>query len=168
MKTELLKKITLSNLGANLELAKKESVVVARIFGRASTVKVVTGKFSGEPEHGFIGEFYAQVPEQPGVQFQAGVCWLPEVATAPLYNAMYTGEVNDKGKPVYNELEFAFDLIAKPHDSEIGYQFSATPLTDVQPTDVLTRFQSSLPEMVTREPVAAIANETKTESKAKK
>jgi len=164
MSINIVSKLSLKTIDCDNTRGKKERVHLARIFGIASGIKVAKGQ-NGEPVYGVTGDFRGINIEKPGDTFQSGILYLPGGINEMLLAAVDTGEVDAKDKPVYREVQFAFDIFAKPSSSPAGYQFEATPVIDAKETDVMAELSSKLPPLPGVEAAPAIEAETKTKAK---
>lgn len=164
MAINIVSKLSLKTIDCDNSRGKKERVHLARFFGIASGIKVAKGQ-NGEPVYGVTGDFRGVNLEKPADTFQSGILYLPGGINEMLLAAVETGEVDAKDKPIYREVQFAFDVFAKPATNAAGYQFEATPVIDAKETDVMAELSSKLPPLPGADVPAAIETETKTKAK---
>lgn len=159
----ILSKITAKGIGADAAKGKTGRVHLYRVYGKAGGIKVAEGK-DGDAVYGLVGDFRAINPEEPNRVYQSGILYLPGGINEMVVQAVNTGNVDDKGRPVYNEVKFAFDIFSKPATNPAGYQFEAQAIVDAKETDVMIELQNELPPMPG---AAAIADETEKKTKGK-
>lgn len=158
----IISKLSVKTMGCNPALGKEGRVHIARIFGVASGIKTAKGQ-NGDPVMGLTGDFRGQRPDKPGDTWQSGVLYLPSGINELVLDAVDTGEVDKNDKPIYAEVQFAFDIFAKPASNPAGYQYEASPVIDAKETDKMAELAAQLPPMP-----GAPALENETKAKAKK
>lgn len=123
----------------NAKTPSDEGVVKAngalyRVFGMASDVK------HGESQYGPYTEFRGQFRAlnlHTGEEYQAGKCFLPVVASNLLEGILTSVDA----------AQFAFDIGVKEADTQIGYEYTVTPLIAADEADPLTALANSLPDV---------------------
>ena len=143
--TSILTKMTVSTMSCNPgeAKAKNEKVLVARITGTASGIKAAVGK-DGDPVTGLTGEFYGAAM-QSGKVFQSGVLYLPSGIAELLISAVEgDGELGADKRPIYNQVEFAFDIFAVPAKNPIGYSYEAKSLIQARANPTRDRYLALL------------------------
>lgn len=163
MSVNIIAKLSVKTMGCNPALGKEGRVHIARIFGVANGIKIAKGT-NGDILYGVTGDFRGQRPDKPGETWQSGVLYLPAGINELVLNAVDTGEVDKNDKPVYAEIQFAFDVFSKPASNPAGYQYEATPIVDAKETDKMAELAAALPPMPGAEP-AAIADDSKAKPK---
>lgn len=129
----ILTKMTVATMGCNPGEAKSknEKIAVARVTGTASGIKASVGK-DGDPTTGVTGEFYG-VALQNNKFFQSGVLYLPSGIIDLLIAAVVgDGELDAAKRPIYNNVEFAFELFAVPAKNPIGYSYEAKSMIEAR------------------------------------
>lgn len=137
----IVPKITVATMGCNPSQAKADDkkVLVARVAGKASGLKHTVGK-DGDPTTGVTGEFFG-VNAQKGTQFQSGVLYLPSGIIELLIDAVVgEGELDANDKPIFNRIEFAFEIFAVPAKNPIGYSYQAKTLMEAKASEDQERF----------------------------
>ena len=135
---QLMTKLSAKKLVGKIE-KPKDKVTLFQIFG------IATGTKNGESNFGawiaFTGQFRA-IRVSDGEVFQAGMCFLPAMATNLMLPA-----VNKEGT---NGVEFAFNIGVFPADNLAGYEYFAEPMIETSETDPLEQLakkvsQAALP-----------------------
>lgn len=123
---------------------QRKPIALGRIFGIAHGLKF------GEDNKGnawvaLTGDFIAQCYAERDKQYLGGKLFLPEGIHDKLVAGVEGGGVvNDKGKPIYNDVEFAFEVYVKPAKNPIGYSYECKILVDVAQSDPMTALQNRL------------------------
>ena len=108
-----------------------------RVLGLATTYE------TGETQYGefiaFKGSFEA-TNLMTGEVFRAGKCFLPDVAA----NLMSAQLAASSGETGFKGVQFAFEIGYKPSDTLIGYEYTVTPLIEIDAADPLTALRDQL------------------------
>jgi hypothetical protein len=163
--TVIVSKLAGKTMDIDASAGKKERTFLYRVFGKANGVKVSESPRDGAILYGVTGDFRAIAAHSPDKVYQSGVLYLPPGVNEMVVGAVDTGAVDDKGRQVFTEIKFAFDVYSKPATSPAGYQYEVLPIVDAKETDVMLELQSELPPF----PVTgkALASEVKTEKKTR-
>lgn len=145
--SNIITKMTVKGVGANPAKAKADNqkTPLCRIYGTASGV-VHKVDNRGEPITGITGNFEG-VNLETGEVYKSGVLYLPGGIHEMLLNAVDQGEDDDKGKPVYNSVNFAFDISAVPATNPIGYSYEASQLIEATTADPMAEIRGALPDL---------------------
>jgi len=164
VETVIVSKLAGKTMDIDASAGKKERTFLYRVFGKANGIKVSESPRDGAILYGVTGDFRAIAAHSPDKVYQSGVLYLPPGVNEMVVGAVDTGAVDDKGRQVFTEIKFAFDVYSKPATSPAGYQYEVLPIVDAKETDVMLELQSELPPF----PGAVKAVEAETEAKAKK
>lgn len=117
--------------------ADRKPITLGKIIGITSSVKI--GFDKNEREYtALIGDFIAFNYDQPDTQYFGGKLFLPEgIHDRLVAGTIGTGEVDAKGRPIYNQCEFAVELIVVPANNPQGYSYQGKMLVDAKPSDPL-------------------------------
>jgi hypothetical protein len=145
---ELLRKITIANTGwtkTAIQVALQDAhgtkgekgEPVAPIDGcKMSLMKIVGETTSAEPGQTDKGEFvklkgtFTAINSDTGEVFNSAVCLLPNFISDQLAEALKSSA----------RVEFALEIGVKAKASSVtGYEYTATPLIEAQPTDTMQR-----------------------------
>ena len=142
----ILTKMSVKTMKANAARAKAENkkVHLARIFGIAQGLKSVVDN-RGEPITALTGQFRGTNVET-GENFSAGVLNLPGGIHEMVENAVDTGTVDAKDRPIYTPGEFAFDISSAPATNRIGYSYEAESLVKAKESDPLEELIGKISE----------------------
>lgn len=140
---ELVKKITMRDIGAEKQLEKvaKEGVTLdlANIAGVARGVKTGVSGF-GE-WNALTGDFLA-INTETGIEFRSATLILPSIAQDIVINALKNAD---------NGVDLAFTIYASPDKDPSGkirgkgYKFGARPLMQPKEADELARLKNLFP-----------------------
>jgi len=115
-------------------IAKPEGKkAIARIFGIAHGT--VTGTTQYGDFTGFKGTFGA-INLDTGEEFASAKCFLPDVATDMIAAAL-ADEANET-------IQFAYDVMIDPADTEQGYVFSVKPVIEATHADPLAALKGEM------------------------
>lgn len=128
----LLSKISMKTIGADVEASKEGPIALAHVLGIAKGVK--TGQSTYGDWTAFVGSFEA-VNLETGEIFRAGKCFLPEIATSLLAGALTDAET----------VQFALEIGARPAKNAVGYEYTVTPLIGPSESDELSMLKKALP-----------------------
>lgn len=159
--TAIVTKMTIKTINCNAKDGSDGKTLLCRMYGIASGIKSAEGK-DGDLLFGLTGDFRAVNAKEPDKIYQSGVMYLPGGVNEMLVAAVDTGEVTDKGKPIYSEVKFAIDIYSKPATNPAGYQFECVPVIDVVETDAMAELAGQLPAFGE---TAAIADDAKKSAK---
>lgn len=149
-KVGLLRKITNKTvLGKDfLEAKPKEPMNLYTLMG------VISGYQSGQSEYGafvkFKGDFVAEV-HMTNQSYRAPSCIVP-VPMDDVLAGMYDKAVADMVDPETGEMpagkrpqvQFAVEIGYKPGDTPTGYEWTVTPLMEMQENDAITNLRQTL------------------------
>lgn len=147
---ELLRKITNKTvLGKEfLQATPKEPTKLYTLYG------VISGYQAGTTEYGeflkFKGDFKAKVAHD-GKEFRAPACIVP-VPMDNVLAGMYDAAVKEMVDPETGELpsgkrpqcQFAVEIGYKPGDTPTGYEWTVTPLMEMQENDAIVALENQL------------------------
>lgn len=148
--TELLRKITNKTvLGKEfLSVAPKEATKLYTIFGTISGYKADSGDFGDFVI--FAGDFVAALESDKTKEFRAPKCIVPVPMDSVLV-AMYDKAVADMADedgelPIGKKAvcQFAVEIGYKPESTPTGYEWTVTPLIEMQPNDAISSLRSQL------------------------
>jgi len=114
---------------------KKHKGALYRVFGIANDVR------HGESTYGTYTEFrgdFRAVNMHTGVEFGAGKCFLPTIASNLL-----EGQFSDD----MSSVQFAFDIGVKASEQQAGFEYTVTPLVKPAEGDPLSGLANSLPAL---------------------
>lgn len=144
--------------------AERKEISVGRIMGIARGVKFGEDR-TGKPWTALTGEFVAQNYAEPDRTYVGGKLFLPEGLHDMVESAVIgDGEVSASGRPVYNDVEFALEIIVAPANNPIGYSYKGKMLIDAKPSDPV----AALLERVGAAPTPALPAPKAEEKKGKK
>lgn len=166
IQAKIIPTMSTNKMGFVAAVAKAENkeVALGRVWGIARKTKPGIDT-KGQEFITLLGEFMG-LNYKTGEYFQAGKLYLPggfhEMIVA---NVEGEGEVDEKGRPLFNSVEFALEVSAVPATNPIGYSYSAKPLVEVKKeSDAMERLMA---QMAPLPQLAAPVTETPKE-KAKK
>lgn len=126
---------------------KDDTLPLGRIYGEATAVIMSEDTKSGDLMYGLKGQFYADNYHIEGTRFSSGKLYLPGGINEMIVEAvMGDGEVDDKGRPVYNRVKFAVEVSSVKANNPLGYSYEFQSLIDAQETDLERELLSQLPE----------------------
>lgn len=145
----IVAKLSTSTLGLKGQkaVANEGPTPLGRVWGIASGVKVTEDKRTGDFHQALTGTFAGVNYDAQGEEYRSGVLYLPKGVMELALAAVDSGEVTDTGKPIYNEIKFAFELIAVPSSAPIGYSWQAKQLVESASADPLSELASAMPAL---------------------
>lgn len=152
---ELLNKITLKAMECQPKKAPEAAQDLVVVYGTVRDTKLTTTNY-GESFR-LIGDFEAQRIAD-GKTFRAAALFLPRVIESLMVDAI-TRMRKDGNEDV--ALEFAVKIGIKPSNSNVGYEWTVTPLVNMQESDALAHLRDAVlkalpaPETATAKPEKA-------------
>lgn len=131
--------------------AENKEVALGRVWGIARKTRPgIDAK--GQEFITILGEFMG-LNYKTGEYFSAGKLYLPGGFHEMIVtNVEGEGEVDEKGRALFNAVEFALEISAVPATNPIGYSYAAKPLVEVKKeSDAMERLMAQmtpLPQLV--------------------
>lgn len=143
--TVILPKMTAKTLGLPAHRAKDGAPVeLGRIYGEATGI--ITNEIGGDLLFGLKGQFFGDNYHNTEKTFQSGKLYLPGGVNEMLVSAVEgEGVEDDKGRPIYNAVKFAFSIRSVPSNNPAGYSYEVTPVIDAVQSDLQSELQGMLP-----------------------
>jgi hypothetical protein len=118
--------------------ADRKPVVMGSIMGITSGLKFGEDTKTGRTYVALIGDFIAKNYNEPNRTYMGGKLFLPEGIHDRIVSATEgEGVLNAKGKPVYNQVEFAIEILVVPANNPQGYSYQGKALVEAKPSDPL-------------------------------
>lgn len=147
MATNIVKKLAVSTVFGDIEAIRNAATVegapIVRVAGIATNTKSGINRATGDEWTGLVGQFRG-INMETGEVFESVKCFMPEIATQMVVNALYSAKQTDKSATV----EFGFDLGVKKNPTvPIGYEYTIKPLVEAKEASPLDTLLSAMPEM---------------------
>jgi len=131
MAQKIVSKLSAKSIGVDFTAAKTHAQEVFDIIGAATGVKEVQTPYGVNSK--LVGNFEA-TNLITGEVFVSANCFLPSVV-----NDLVAAQVAE-GNPV----QFAYRIGTKPSESNVGYEYTVTPLLAAEPLEIINTIRKQI------------------------